>query len=178
MNDGLMVIFFFLVGMEIKHELVNGELSSRERAMLPLFGAIGGMLVPAAIYASLHAGGPALSGWGVPMATDIAFAVAALAVFGKRVPSGLKVFLLALAIVDDLGAVSVIAVFYTHGISLGALALRRRRARAGVRAAARGRALLRRSTGSSESRSGSPRSHPACTRPSPACCSACSRRRA
>ena len=121
-NDGLMALFFFLVGMEIKHELVHGELSSRERAMLPLFGALGGMLVPAAIYATLHAGGPALSGWGVPMATDIAFAVAALAVFGKRVPPGLKVFLLALAIVDDLGAVSVIAVFYTHALSLGALA--------------------------------------------------------
>jgi NhaA family Na+:H+ antiporter len=121
-NDGLMVLFFFLVGMEIKHELVDGELSSRERAMLPLFGAIGGMLVPVALYASLHAGGPASAGWGVPMATDIAFAVAALAVFGKRVASGLKVFLLALAIVDDLGAVSVIAVFYSHGISLVALA--------------------------------------------------------
>jgi NhaA family Na+:H+ antiporter len=121
-NDGLMAIFFFLVGMEIKHEIVDGELSSRERAMLPLFGAIGGMLVPAAIYASLHTGGPALSGWGVPMATDIAFAVAALAVFGKRVPPGLKVFLLALAIVDDLGAVSVIALFYTKAFSLAALA--------------------------------------------------------
>ena len=121
-NDGLMVIFFFLIGMELKHELVNGELSSRERAMLPIFGALGGMLVPAAVYASLHAGGPALSGWGVPMATDIAFAVAALAVFGRRVPPSLKVFLLALAIVDDLGAVTVIAVFYAAELSLGALA--------------------------------------------------------
>jgi len=121
-NDGLMVIFFFLIGMELKHELVHGELSSRERAMLPIFGALGGMLVPAAIYASLHAGGPALSGWGVPMATDIAFAVAALAVFGRRVPPSLKVFLLALAIVDDLGAVTVIAVFYVAELSLGALA--------------------------------------------------------
>jgi NhaA family Na+:H+ antiporter len=124
-NDGLMVIFFFLIGMELKHELAHGELSSRERAMLPLFGALGGMLVPAAIYASLHAGGPAISGWGVPMATDIAFAVAALAVFGRRVPPSLKVFLLALAIVDDLGAVIVIAVFYAAGLSplaLGAAA--------------------------------------------------------
>ncbi|HEY8155640.1 MAG TPA: Na+/H+ antiporter NhaA [Myxococcota bacterium] len=121
-NDGLMVIFFFLIGMELKHELVDGELSSRERAMLPIFGALGGMLVPAAIYASLHAGGPAISGWGVPMATDIAFAVAALAIFGRRVPPGLKVFLLALAIVDDLGAVTVIAVFYTANLSYGALA--------------------------------------------------------
>jgi len=120
-NDGLMVIFFFLVGMEIKHELVHGELATRERAMLPIFGALGGMLAPAALYAALHAGGPAISGWGVPMATDIAFAVAALAVFGSRVPSGLKVFLLALAIVDDLGAVAVIAVCYSHGFSLAAL---------------------------------------------------------
>jgi Na+:H+ antiporter, NhaA family len=124
-NDGLMAIFFFLIGMELKHELAHGELSSRERAMLPVFGALGGMLVPAAIYASLHAGGPAISGWGVPMATDIAFAVAALAVFGRRVPPSLKVFLLALAIVDDLGAVIVIAVFYAAGLSplaLGAAA--------------------------------------------------------
>jgi NhaA family Na+:H+ antiporter len=121
-NDGLMVIFFFLVGMEIKHELVRGELSTRERAMLPIFGALGGMVAPALIYASLHAGRPAAAGWGVPMATDIAFAVAALAVFGRRVPGGLKVFLLALAIVDDLGAVTVIAVFYTHELSLPALA--------------------------------------------------------
>src|SRR5262245_3786496 len=120
-NDGLMVIFFFLVGMEIKHELVHGELSTRERAMLPIFGAIGGMVVPAAIYAALHAGGPAIHGWGVPMATDIAFAVAALAVFGARVPSGLKVFLLALAIVDDLGAVLVIALFYGKDLSFAAL---------------------------------------------------------
>src|SRR5262245_28942890 len=116
-----MAIFFFLVGMELKHELAHGELSSRDRAMLPVFGALGGMVAPAAIYASLHAGGPAASGWGVPMATDIAFAVAALAVFGPRVPPGLKVFLLALAIVDDLGAVAVIALFYTHGVSLAAL---------------------------------------------------------
>jgi NhaA family Na+:H+ antiporter len=121
-NDGLMVLFFFLVGMEIKHELVHGELSSRDRAMLPVFGALGGMVVPAGIYASLHAGGPAASGWGVPMATDIAFAVAALAVLGPRVPSGLKVFLLALAIVDDLGAVAVIAIFYSKKLSLTALA--------------------------------------------------------
>jgi len=120
-NDGLMVLFFFLVGMEIKHELVEGELSSRDRAMLPVFGALGGMVAPAAIYLWFHASGPSASGWGVPMATDIAFAVAALAVLGPRVPSGLKVFLLALAIVDDLGAVTVIAVFYTDHVSVPAL---------------------------------------------------------
>ena len=120
-NDGLMAIFFLLVGMEIKHEILHGELASRERAMLPVLGALGGMLAPAAIYAGLHAGGPAAAGWGVPMATDIAFAIAALAVFGPRVPPGLKVFLLALAIVDDLGAIAVIALFYTRGVSLAAL---------------------------------------------------------
>ena len=174
-----MAIFFFLVGMEIKHELVDGELSSRERAMLPLFGALGGMLVPAAIYASLHAGGPALSGWGVPMATDIAFAVAALAVFGKRVPPGLKVFLLALAIVDDLGAVSVIAVFYTHG----RLA---RRARLAPAAGSRwcwgcSAPGVRSYRGVLDRRDRDLARHarsPACTRRSRACCSACSRRRA
>ena len=120
-NDGLMAIFFFTVGLEIKRELVLGELSSLSRAMLPVMGAIGGMVVPALIYVSMHAGGPAASGWGVPMATDIAFAVAALAVLGKRVPSSLKIFLLALAIADDLGAVTVIALFYTETIHMSAL---------------------------------------------------------
>lgn len=122
-NDGLMAIFFFTVGLEIKREMVLGELSKLSRAMLPVMGALGGMIVPAGIYASIHAGGPAASGWGVPMATDIAFAVAALAVLGKRVPSPLKVFLLALAIADDLGAVTVIAVFYTETIHMNALLL-------------------------------------------------------
>ena len=120
-NDGLMAIFFFTVGLEIKREMVLGELSKLSRAMLPVMGALGGMLVPAGIYASMHVNGPAASGWGVPMATDIAFAVAALAVLGKRVPPPLKVFLLALAIADDLGAVTVIAVFYTETIHMNAL---------------------------------------------------------
>lgn len=120
-NDGLMAIFFFTVGLEIKREMVLGELSKLSRAMLPVMGALGGMIVPAGIYASIHAGGAAASGWGVPMATDIAFAVAALAVLGKRVPPPLKVFLLALAIADDLGAVTVIAVFYTETIHMNAL---------------------------------------------------------
>ncbi len=122
-NDGLMAIFFFTVGLEIKREMVLGELSKLSRAMLPVMGALGGMVVPAGIYASIHLGGPAASGWGVPMATDIAFAVAALAVLGKRVPPPLKVFLLALAIADDLGAVTVIAVFYTETIHMNALFL-------------------------------------------------------
>jgi len=121
-NDALMAIFFFVVGLEIKRELTIGELATRERAMLPVFGALGGMVVPAALYALLQPGGEASAGWGIPMATDIAFAVAALAILGPRVPPGLKVFLLALAIVDDLGAVTVIAIFYTDEIRLAALA--------------------------------------------------------
>jgi NhaA family Na+:H+ antiporter len=120
-NDGLMAIFFFLVGMEIKREMVMGDLSTRSRAMLPVMAALGGMIFPAGIYAAFHWGGPAIRGWGIPMATDIAFAVAAMSVLGSRVPSSLKVFLLALAIADDLGAVTVIAVFYTETIHLGAL---------------------------------------------------------
>jgi NhaA family Na+:H+ antiporter len=120
-NDGLMTIFFFVVGMEIKREMVQGELSTRARAMLPILGALGGMVVPAGIYASLHWGEPTLRGWGIPMATDIAFAVAALSVLGSRVPPGLRIFLLALAIADDLGAVAVIAIFYTAEIHLSAL---------------------------------------------------------
>jgi len=120
-NDGLMAIFFFVVGLEIKRELSIGELASRQRAMLPLFGALGGMLAPAGVYLLLQPGGAAAAGWGIPMATDIAFAVAALAILGPRVSPGLKVFLLALAIVDDLGAVSVIAIFYTDEIRLPAL---------------------------------------------------------
>ncbi len=121
-NDGLMAVFFFVVGMEIKRELVLGELSSLRRATLPVAGALGGMIIPAGIYYSMHAGLETVRGWGVPMATDIAFAVAALSLLGKRVPSGLRIFLLALAIADDLGAVAVIAVFYTAELHLDALA--------------------------------------------------------
>jgi NhaA family Na+:H+ antiporter len=120
-NDGLMTIFFFVVGLEIKRELSIGELASRRQAMLPIFGALGGMLAPASLYLLLQPGGDAARGWGIPMATDIAFAVAALAILGRRVSPGLKIFLLALAIVDDLGAVTVIAVFYTDEIRASAL---------------------------------------------------------
>jgi len=120
-NDGLMVIFFFVVGLEIKRELVVGELSSVEKAMLPVAAAVGGMAVPALLYATLNAGGVGAAGWGVPMATDIAFALGVLAMFGTRAPLGLKVFLTALAIADDLGAVMVIAVFYTEQINVVAL---------------------------------------------------------
>lgn len=122
-NDGLMVIFFFVVGMEIKRELVSGELSSPKKAALPMFAALGGMIGPALIYASLNHGGVGAHGWGIPMATDIAFAVGVLTLLSKKVPFPLKVFLLALAIADDLGAVLVIAFFYTNQIVGAALGI-------------------------------------------------------
>jgi NhaA family Na+:H+ antiporter len=122
-NDGLMAVFFFLVGLEIKRELLIGELASVKQAALPIAAAIGGMLVPAALYALLNAGGVGAAGWGIPMATDIAFALGILALLGPRVPATLRVFLAALAIVDDLGAVLVIAFFYTATIVWQSLAV-------------------------------------------------------
>ncbi|MGL4395934.1 MAG: Na+/H+ antiporter NhaA [Hyphomicrobium sp.] len=123
-NDGLMAIFFFLVGLEIKRELLVGALSSAKTAALPAIAALGGMIVPALIYSAINwDNAAALRGWAIPAATDIAFAVGVLAVLGSKVPQALKVFLLALAIIDDLGAIIIIAVFYTSHLSLGALAL-------------------------------------------------------
>ncbi len=120
-NDALMVVFFFVVGLEVKRELVVGQLSSMKQAMLPISAAAGGMLVPAVFYAVLNLGGEGTRGWGIPMATDIAFALGVLAVFGQRVPLALKVFITAAAIADDIGAVLVIAVFYTETIHVTAL---------------------------------------------------------
>ncbi|HEX5939647.1 MAG TPA: Na+/H+ antiporter NhaA [Dehalococcoidia bacterium] len=122
-NDGLMAIFFFVVGMEIKRELVAGELRSVRRAALPAVAAVGGMVVPAGIFMLFNRGTDEFRGWGIPMATDIAFAVGLLALFSSRVPTALKTFLLTLAVVDDLGAIAVIAVFYTESVDVLALAV-------------------------------------------------------
>ncbi len=120
-NDGLMVIFFFVVGMEIRREAHHGELSEWRRAALPAAAALGGMVAPALLYLSIAGAPTTRSGWGVPMATDIAFAVGALALLGRRVPAALRVLLLALAVIDDLGAIVVIALFYSSGIAVGGL---------------------------------------------------------
>jgi NhaA family Na+:H+ antiporter len=121
-GDGLMTLFFLVVGLEIKREVVAGELRTWRRAALPVVAAAGGMAVPALIYAAVNAGRPGAPGWGVPMATDIAFALGVLALLGPRVPPALKVFLLTLAVVDDLGSVAVVALFYSRGVDPAALA--------------------------------------------------------
>lgn len=123
-NDGLMAVFFFLVGMELKREVLEGHLSDLRQASLPAFAAVGGMLVPAAFYAALNWTDPvAMTGWAIPTATDIAFALGVLSLLGPRVPAALKAFLLSVAIFDDLGAIAVIALFYTAGLSKLSLAV-------------------------------------------------------
>ena len=118
-NDGLMAIFFFLIGLEIKREFIEGELSSLDKALLPVVAAIGGMSAPALIYTFFNYGDPlAMRGWGIPIATDIAFALGVLLLLGERIPKGLKVFLLSLAIIDDIGAILIIALFYTEDVSV------------------------------------------------------------
>ncbi len=120
-NDGLMAMFFFVVGLELKREILVGELADPKQAILPIVAAIGGMVVPVLIYISINPEGHAFDGWGIPMATDIAFALGTLALLGKRIPKSLLTFLVAVAIVDDLGAVTVIALFYTETINVNAL---------------------------------------------------------
>lgn len=123
-NDGLMAVFFFLIGMELKREVLDGHLSSLRRASLPAFAAVGGMLVPAGFYAALNwTDSVAMKGWAIPTATDIAFALGVLSLLGRRVPAALKAFLLSVAIFDDLGAIVVIALFYTADLSAGSLAV-------------------------------------------------------
>jgi Na+:H+ antiporter, NhaA family len=115
-NDGLMTLFFFVVGLEIKREVTDGELNTRRKAMLPAVAAVGGMVVPAVLFLAVNLGGDGVRGWGIPMATDIAMALGVLSLLSDRVPSSLKLFLLAIAIVDDIGAIVVIALFYSKGI--------------------------------------------------------------
>jgi len=123
-NDGLMAVFFFLVGLELKREIIEGELSEPSQVVLPAVAALGGMVVPVGIYTALNAGDPAnLQGWAIPAATDIAFALGIMSLLGDRVPVSLKVFLVSLAIFDDIGAVAIIALFYTSGLSVQALAI-------------------------------------------------------
>ncbi len=121
-NDGMMAIFFFLIGLEVKRELLDGELSEPARVVLPIIAAIGGMAVPAIIYSIINWGDPAaMQGWAIPSATDIAFSLAVLALLGSRIPNTLKLFLMTLAIVDDLGAIIIIAIFYTSNLSVYSL---------------------------------------------------------
>jgi len=123
-NDGLMALFFFLIGLEVKREIVTGQLRSWKQASLPVYAALGGMILPALVFVAINAGSPEnIRGWAIPAATDIAFALGLLALLGSRVPVALKALLLAIAIIDDIGAIAIIALFYTENMNIGALAL-------------------------------------------------------
>ena len=122
-NDGLMAIFFFVVGLEIKREILVGGLSSLSQTVMPVAAAVGGMVIPALLFVTFNTGTESIDGWGIPMATDIAFALGILSLLGSRVPVGLKIFLTAVAIVDDIGAILVIAIFYTTSLNLTALGI-------------------------------------------------------
>ena len=123
-NDGLMALFFFLIGLEVKREIVTGQLRSWKQASLPVYAALGGMIVPALVFVAINSGSPEnVRGWAIPAATDIAFALGLLALLGKRVPVALKALLLAIAIIDDIGAIAIIALFYTENMNLAALGL-------------------------------------------------------
>jgi NhaA family Na+:H+ antiporter len=171
-NDGLMVLFFFVIGLEIKRELVVGKLRDRPAATLPALAAVGGVVLPALIYVTVVGGGDAMRGWGIPMATDIAFTVGILALLGRHASTGAKLLLLSVAIVDDILAIGVIAIVYTDRVNLRWLATAAagllRPACAGSESAPRGRMCPR------VCWSGSPPWNPACTPPSPASRSACS----
>ena len=167
-NDALMAIFFLVVGLEIKRELVEGELRDPRTAALPAIAAVGGMAVPALIYVAINVGGNGVGGWGIPMATDIAMAIGVVSLLGSRVAPSLKLFLLALAIVDDIGAILVIAVFYSDNINYTALECRGH-PRRGPRRSCGGWAFVTwRCTSWSERRCGSRSSSPASTPRSPA----------
>ncbi len=176
-NDGLLTIFFLVVGLEIKREFTVGHLASRRSAALPIAAAIGGMVVPALIYSLLIPSGQWSRGWGVPMATDTAFAVALIVMMGRRVPVELRIFLTAAAIVDDIGAIVVVALFYSGALNflyLGGAAARRRRARAAQSGA---RSIVSRRIWCWAWCCGSSFMKAACTRRSPVWCSRCSFRR-
>ena len=168
-----MAMFFFVVGLEIKRELVEGELREPRRAALPAIAAVGGMVVPALIYLAFNAGGAGAAGWGIPMATDIAFAVGVLSLLGRAVVPSLKLFLLALAIVDDIGAIVVIAIFYSDDIDLDVAGGGRQSLVVAVAVARRARRPRhRRLRRARRRRCGWRCTSPACTPRSPASCSA------
>ena len=176
-NDGLMTVFFFVVALEIKRELVHGDLRDPRRAALPALAALGGMVVPALLYLAWNPGAPGADGWGIPMATDLAFALGVLALVSARVPAPLKLFLLTLAIVDDVGAILVIAVFYSDSIASAGSAVPSSRWVPCSSCAGCG-SHTRSSTSRPRSSSGCARSSRACTRRSRASPSGCWRRRA